>query len=53
VKCSCVLTGAFGKIYRGVLVGETESDPQSEQTVYVKTVTGEWGHLWRGEGGET
>ncbi|KAI0233948.1 Tyrosine-protein kinase RYK [Lamellibrachia satsuma] len=36
-----IMEGAFGKIYRGVLVGENENELQSEQMVYVKTVSEE------------
>ena len=36
----CIVVGAFGKIYMGVVVGENEGEQKSEQAVCVKTVTG-------------
>ena len=32
--------GTFGRIYHGVLIGEDENDIESEQDVFIKTVTG-------------
>ncbi len=34
-------TGTFGRIYHGVLLGEDESDVDSEQDVFIKTVNGD------------
>ena len=35
------IVGTFGRIYHGVLIGEDENDIESEQDVFIKTVTGQ------------